>query len=45
MQTPKIYCKKCLNFYHADCEDLTADEVREISKTKYDYTCTLCKIS
>jgi hypothetical protein len=41
----KIYCNKCLNFYHAECENLSPDEVRERQKTKNNYTCSICRMT
>lgn len=31
--------------YHAECENINSDEVKEKSKSKFGYTCSICKDS
>lgn len=39
----KIYCNKCLNSYHIECENITPEELNEMKKKKNAFTCSNCK--
>lgn len=42
-QVNNVYCRKCLCYFHLECENITTEEFAQMAKTKYIYTCTICK--
>ena len=38
-----VYCSKCLNWYHIECEGISLEQVEEINKKKNSFTCSACK--